>query len=130
MTHLLTGFSTSSVGGVLHVFPRFSPKSLVGPSSPMPRTVSLQQAQRFVNTPPPSPGFCQPACCYPDHAYPLLPIPSSVHRIFWMLMEQCLNTQSMYAREGRKQVIPASVELFFTGMQRQGEGWVTFFSLI
>lgn len=42
-------------------------------------------------------------------------------------MEQCFNPQSMCAQEGRKQVIPANVGLFFTGMQRQGEGWVTFF---
>ena len=93
----------------------------------MPKSVSLQQALRLVDTPPPSPGFCQPACCHPDHASPRLPTPSSVHRIFWTLMEQCFNPQSMCAQEGRSQVMPANVGLFFTGMQRQGEGWVTFF---
>lgn len=52
MTDLLAGFTTSSAGGVQHLFPIFSirsPESLVGPSSPV--TVSLQQALRTMEPP-------------------------------------------------------------------------------
>ena len=137
MTHLLVGFATSSISGVLHLFPSFplhSPESLVGPSSPAPRTVCQPPASSQVCGHPFPLTWALPACllspccCLIPHTPPHRRgcCPGTAHRSIWMLMERCCNTQSECAQEGWKQVIAASVGLFFTGMQCQGER-VTFF---
>lgn len=130
MTDLLPGFTTSSVGDVRHFFPIFSihsPESLVGPCSPVPRTVSLQRALGFMEPPhchAPSPvtwalgAWLLPSqhCLSPPQQRRVLP--GTTHRSIWVLMQYyCLKHTASLLRRGGGRESPPTGDLFFTGMQ-------------